>query len=178
MMWHWYRWSLAASQNVIVTIVLGIKHFRSHQCSHLGILINTSEFFPIFTVIIIQSDNVEGCSTLILFACLVHVSFHVDSIFLKLLVALHVLKSFVISIESFLPQIFNFGLPHIECILSGFLICNVEVLIESLSFRNVMRGDRIRSEYLSRVNVLVEVAHSLLESSVFYLLFILHGSSC
>ena len=63
----------------------------------------------------------------------------------------------------------------VELILSDGLLSHIEVFVETLSLGNEVSRNRIRSKNLSRVDVLVEVADSLLQSSVLNGLFILHG---
>ena len=55
--------------------------------------------------------------------------------------------------------------------------CDVEVLVESFSFSDVVGRDGIGSENFGGVNVDMVVANPLLKSSDFNALLIFHGSS-
>ena len=159
---NWDRWSRITSQDIILTVILSVEHFAPHQGSNFGVIVDYSESLTVFVIVIIKVDDIEGGSSLILFTSVISISLYHDSILLEFLMGIHSRESYVFSFEALLSQVLNFTLSEIKVLLSNLLVCNVEVFIESLGFSDVVGRRRIRSENLSRVNILVIVTDSLL----------------
>ena len=73
-------------------------------------------------------------------------------------------ESVMLSVKPFLAQLMYFVLVLVEYSFSFLLIVCIEVLVEPFSFMNEVCGYGIRSEYLSRIDILVEATCPFLQS--------------
>ena len=171
--WHW--WSLHPCQDIIFSVVLLVEDLAPHESSYLRIIIYLFKSLAIGIIVVVESHNIEGGTSLILLTSLVHVSPHVDSVVLEFLMSFHGSKSIVFPMETLLSQIRNLGLLGLKSFLPHNLIGDVEVLVETLSLRDEVGGDWIRSEDLCRVDILMEVADPLLQTPILNRLLVFHG---
>lgn len=177
MEWNWNRWTFWTSQYVILTVIFLVKHFWSAEGSYLSIIINICKLLPSWVVIITQCYNIESRPSLILLTSIIYISPHNNAIFLELIVLIHFAKSTIFSIKSFGPQILNFSFLRIKILLANLTVSNIEILVESFGFADIMCWNWIWSEDLSRVNIHMVLTNSLLEPFIFNRLFVFHCCS-
>ena len=105
MVGHRDGWSTLSSKNIILSIVLPVEDFAPHQGSNLSVCINLLKGFPLVVIFIVETNYVEGAATLVLLPGLVHITTNDDTVFLLLVVLVHSLESFVLTVQSFFSQI-------------------------------------------------------------------------
>ena len=108
MIWHGNRWSRSSRKDIILAVILFVENFRSHQRSHLSVIINHLELLTIVISVISERDNIECGSSLVFLAGLVDVSSHSDSVLLEFLVGVHCVEPGIFPLESFISQIIDF----------------------------------------------------------------------
>ena len=151
-------------QDVVATVIFFVEYMRSHERTNHAVIVNLAKTSAIFVMLIVHIDNIEAGTALVLFAGLIHVTFHGDSVMLELVIRIHFVKSCFLTLEALLAQVVNFGLLLLQCSSASLLVGLDEVLREALLLVDEVSRHGVRSKYLSRVHVLIEAARALLQT--------------
>ena len=157
-----YRISIYSSDNIVSTIILFVKDFGTHQCSHHCVVVKLCQFVSVVVSIVIQGHNVEGSTSFVFLTGLIQISLYLNSLVVLFLCFVHKSVSGIVTLKSFMSQLNDCLLFCIEIFLSFETICDVIVFIKPFCFSDIVRGSWVRPEYLVGVHVDVVVAYSLL----------------
>ena len=133
---HCYRRSGSTRENIILAVVLSVKHFAPHQSPHLSVIINLLQHIATGVIVVIQGYDVECRSTHVLLGTVVVVPSAHDSVLLELFLFVHFIVAAVVSAKPLFSQVVDFCLSSFESFLSHGLIGNVEIFVEPLGLRN------------------------------------------
>ena len=136
-------------QDVVAAVVLLVEYMRSHERTNHAVIVNLTEASALIVMLIIHIDNIEASATLVLFASLINVTLHRDSVLLELVVSVHLVKSCLLTLESLLAQVVNFALLLLQGMSTNLLVSLDEVLLEALLLVDEVSRHGIRSKYLS-----------------------------
>lgn len=163
MVWDLDRLARNSGEDVVLSVVLAVDDLATHQRTHLGVSVHHLQLPAVLAHVVVQRDDVEGGAALVLLAQVEVVTFDINEVFLIVQMVLDFVESVMLSVKSFLAQLMYFFLVLVENNFSLFLIVFIEVFVEPISFMNKVGGYGIRSEYLSRINILVEAACPFLQ---------------
>ena len=136
MMRHCYRRSRSTRQNIILAVVLSVKHLAPHQSPDLSVIINLFEQIATGVIVVIQGYDIECRSAHVFLGTVVIVPSTHDPILLELLLLIHFVVATVVSAEPLFSQVVYFCLSCLKSFLSHGLIGNVEIFVEPLGLRN------------------------------------------
>ena len=161
-------------KNIIGPIVFLIEDFTPEKGSHLSIAVDLLELLSVIAILVIEGDNIEGTSPLVLFAGLVDVPPDDDPLVLPLFFVFHLLESLLLPGQLFFAEVGDDFLLSFELGLSHGLVGNVEVFVETLGLGDEVGRDWVGAEDLCGIDVLVEIADSLLETPLLDRFLVFH----
>ena len=132
MLWDLDPAAVLSSEDIVSTIALIVDVLGSHEGANTAVLIVRLEATALSVGIVAMVEQVEGSATVVLAARIEVLLLDLDDCILLRIRALHVFKSVDFSGEAFFAEVRPSVLHMLELLGSYSLICDGEVLIESL----------------------------------------------
>ena len=132
MLWDLDPAAVLSSEDIVSTIALIVDVLGSHEGANTAVLIVRLKATALSVCIVAMVEQVEGSATVVLAARIEVLLLDLDDCILLRIRALHVFKSVDFSGEAFFAEVRPSVLHMLELLGSYSLICDGEVLIESL----------------------------------------------
>ena len=132
-------------KDVVPAIGLIVDILGAHKSSHTAILIVLLETLTVISLIIVQVEQIVGCTTMVFATSIKLVPLYSNDLVLASFRNFHVFKSLDFTLVALLTKMSPLVLDMLELRLSDFLISDSKVLVETLLLYITRIGVRINS---------------------------------
>ena len=130
-------------KDVVSAIGLIVDILGAHKSSHAAILIVLLETLTVIRLIIVQVEQIVGCTAMVFATGIKMVTLYSNDLMLASLRNFHVFKSLHLALVALFTKMGPLVLHMLELILSDFLISDGKVLVETLLLCITRIGIRI-----------------------------------
>ena len=148
---HLNTLTLLTRQNVVRAIALVVDVFCTHQRTNPTVFVVLRQLVAPRSFIVVEIEQVVGCTSLILLACIELSLFHFEDLCVANISVLHILKSADFSLVALFSQVGPSVLHVFVFLLAYALVRHSEVLIETLLLYSVSQQIQIRT-FVSRAS--------------------------
>jgi len=176
MSWNLHMLSLFTCENIKSTVAFIIHVFGADHSTHPSIVLHLCQLLSLRGWIVVETDQVISCPTLVLLASIKVVSLSRNHLLLLYIITLHIFKSLDLSLKSLLSQMSILVHIVLKLLLSDLGVGHWEVLVESLLLGDEVRRVWVWVVHLGAVYEFMVTACPLTESCLLDSLFIFHSS--